>query len=229
MFGIKNWHGLMEFDRFPSLDRLGGRHSEWATTVNEDESTLSETEFVRWSPILELLDQALNPLSDGASADLKTIGPFSILRVLGQGGSAIVYLGVDSILGRQVALKVPRDGLFLSDELKNRFLQEAKIIAELRNANIVEIFHVGDVCGRPFLVFEYCSGGSLYEWMELKSAPLSPKVCTDIIRQLVHAAMHAHAHGVAHRDINPRNVLLVPLTKQGVTAASRFWPEHLVG
>jgi serine/threonine protein kinase/WD40 repeat protein len=185
----------------------------------------SDAELEKLKPFVTFLDEALqNPLLNDALTDTRSIGQFRVLGILGRGGSSVVYLGVDPNLGRQVALKVPRDSLFLSDDARERFLQEAKIIAELRNPNIVEIYDIGDTKACPFLVIEYCSGGALQEWLDPRTEPLTPACCAAIIRQLASATAHAHAHGIVHRDINPRNVLLVPRAEIEKSAASAEFP-----
>ena len=143
----------------------------------------TDEELEQWRPFVEFLDQALRHPVDvtpriesgslsesGSRPGPRMIGPFQIVRVLGKGGNGIVYLADDPLLGRQVALKVPRDSLFMTDEARARFMQEAKIIAELRNSNIVEIHQVGSFEECPYLVFEYCPGGSLQDWMDQRAA-----------------------------------------------------------
>lgn len=132
-----------------------------------------------------------------------------MIRVLGYGGSATVYLARDNNLPRVVAVKVPHANLLRQTQTRERFLQEARMVAGLRHPNIVEIHQIGEANGLPFLVFEYCDGGSLAEWLANRQHPVAVQTCAEISKTLAHAVQHAHTSGILHRDLNPRNVLLV--------------------
>jgi WD40 repeat protein/serine/threonine protein kinase len=180
--------------------------TDWDLIPNVDQ----EIEWLK--PIGLLLDQALQVSRRRASHPTqKEIGQFKLLHELGSGGCATVYLALDPNLGRPVAIKLPHPFLLALSSEQDRFIQEAKIVAVLRHQNIVEIYQVGGEGVHRYLVFEYCSAGSLAEWLERNKSALCPRVCAGIMLSLARAIDHAHQNGIVHRDVNPRNVLLSPL------------------
>lgn len=178
---------------------------DWDPILNVDE------EIERLQSLGLQLDQALRlPHQPIEQRALDGIGPYVRLRQLGSGGCGTVYLAIDSTLQRPVAIKVPHPSLLLSESEQDRFLQEAKIVAVLKHPNIVEIYQAAGDDDCRYLVFEYCSGGSLAEWLAQQPSALCPQRCARIISSLARALDYAHQHGIVHRDVNPRNVLLSP-------------------
>jgi PAS domain S-box-containing protein len=131
---------------------------------------------------------------------------YQLLGTLGRGGLSAVYKALDSTLDRVVAVKVlavpPAGGGVVLD----RFQREARAMASLRHPNIVQIYEVGEWDSRPYLVLEYCPGGTLAA--RLRSATLSAREAATLVEALACAVQHAHERGVLHRDIKPSNVLL---------------------
>jgi serine/threonine protein kinase len=138
------------------------------------------------------------------------VGRFEIERVLGQGGFGIVYLARDPLLGRKVALKVPRLHAQASEPLRERFRREARATAALEHPNIVLIHETGEVGPLCYIAFAYCEGPSLAQWLRDSPAPLSCRVAAQIVAQLADAMHYSHSRGVLHRDLKPTNVLLFP-------------------
>lgn len=170
-----------------------------------------DAELERLRGLGQQLDQALQRnQSHEAPPELPVLGSFKILRPLGSGGCGIVYLADDPELKRKVAIKVPHASLFVQKAEQDRFMQEAKIVAVLAHPNIVEIHQVGNDHNRRYLVFEYCSGGSLADWLARQTGPLAPRLCAKIVLSLARAVEYAHQLHIVHRDVNPRNVLLSP-------------------
>ncbi len=131
---------------------------------------------------------------------------YEITGELGRGGMGAVYLARDRRLDREVALKV----LFLhkgmdADEVR-RFHQEARAAAALRHPAIVHVHDVGEIDGKPYYTMERVEGHDLAE--EIARAALSPRESAEIAFQVAEALDHAHARGVLHRDVKPRNVLI---------------------
>jgi serine/threonine-protein kinase len=116
-----------------------------------------------------------------------------------------VYLACQVRLKRLVALKVIRDDL-PGPALRERFQAEAEAVARLQHSNIVQIYEVGEVDGRPFLALEYVDGGSLHD--HLRGTPLPPGRAAELVQVLARAVHHAHDRGLVHRDLKPANVLL---------------------
>ncbi len=133
------------------------------------------------------------------------IGRYTIIRELGRGGMATVYLGLDPDLQREVAIKVlPRQ--FTHDpRFLQRFRQEARTIAALEHYAIVPIHGFGEEDDAPYLVMRYMSGGSLRERMAGEALPLAET--SRILNRLAPALDKAHQRGIIHRDLKPDNVL----------------------
>lgn len=154
--------------------------------------------------------------ADGAVAAVapapmpRAIGRHRIHRFAGEGGSAIVWEGFDTVLRRPVAVKVPKPAALLSATARRRFVREAEIAARLVHPHIVTIFDVGLDGGREFIAAEFCPGGSLAAWLDRHPGPLAPLVAARLVSALASAVAYAHDAGVIHRDIKPANILLIP-------------------
>ena len=129
---------------------------------------------------------------------------YQILRELGRGGMATVYLAVQQSLGREVAIKLMSADLARDPQQVERFLREGSIVAKLEHRHIVAVHDIGTVDGRPYLAMEYVPGGRLP--LE-PGIGLPPSLALAIARDIALALDHAHAHGVIHRDIKPENIL----------------------
>jgi serine/threonine protein kinase len=130
---------------------------------------------------------------------------YKILRKIGAGGFADVYLGEHTQLGRQVAIKILR--VAEDEEMIERFRREARAAAKLSHPNIIDIYDVGDAANIYYFVMKYVPGDTLSTKMR-REKKILPAVAIDITKQLVDALAYAHDRGVVHRDIKPANVLL---------------------
>jgi serine/threonine protein kinase len=145
------------------------------------------------------------------------IGRYQILRRIGDGGMGEVFLARDPQVEREVVLKVLRGG-FEDDELRARFLREARAAGRLSHQNIVTIFDVDEDAGRPFIVMEYIRGRTLFEAITSRdNLSLTRKL--EILEQLCDALQCAHQSGIIHRDVKPANVML---DDQGVVKVLDF-------
>jgi serine/threonine protein kinase len=131
---------------------------------------------------------------------------YEVLEVLGRGGMGVVYKARQVHLKRVVALKMILSGEHASHENRLRFLTEAEAIAAIRHSNIVELYEFGTHGEAPFLVLEYCEGGSLAG--KLAGTALPPREAAATLDQLGRAIQAAHDQGIIHRDLKPANVLL---------------------
>jgi len=144
-----------------------------------------------------------------AEGDLtgRELGDYRILRRLGAGGMAEVYLAEQRSLGRQVALKVLQTALARDGSYVLRFQHEARAAAALVHANIVQIYEVGAVDGVHFIAQEYVRGKNLGEVLK-REAALNPRLVLDVLRQVAAALCKAAEVGIVHRDLKPENILL---------------------
>jgi serine/threonine-protein kinase len=131
---------------------------------------------------------------------------YEILGELGRGGMGVVYQARQTALHRLVALKVIGAGAWAGSGEVARFRAEAEAVARLQHPNIVQIYEVGDLDGRPFFSLEYVDGGSLAD--RLDGTPLPARAAAELIRTLALAIHAAHERGIVHRDLKPANILL---------------------
>jgi serine/threonine-protein kinase len=155
-------------------------------------------------------------------------GRYEVVSELGRGTSGVVYKAHDPKLDRLVALKILRPELVSLEEsgvsLKQRFHQEAVAAGRLTHPAIVAVHDVGEAEGRPFMVMEYIEGGTLADLL-LNGRPLPLADAVGIVLPVCAALDYAHRHGVVHRDIKPRNILVGP----GVTKVTDFGTARIMG
>lgn len=132
------------------------------------------------------------------------IGPYRILRKLGEGGMGIVYAAEDERLNRAVAIKTLRESV--DSSARERFLREARAAASLSHPNICQLHDIGDEDGRPFLVMELLEGQSLADRLRGGALPLTEAVQLAIGTLTALDALHAR--GFVHRDLKPSNVFI---------------------
>ncbi|HLS10385.1 Stk1 family PASTA domain-containing Ser/Thr kinase [Lentibacillus sp.] len=132
---------------------------------------------------------------------------YRIKRSIGGGGMADVYLAKDTILDRDVAIKVLRLDYADDEEFIARFDREAQSAASLSHPNIVSIYDVGEEDRILFMAMEYVDGMTLKEYIQ-RYAPLDVQEALDIMKQISSAIAHAHANDIIHRDIKPQNILI---------------------
>ncbi len=138
----------------------------------------------------------------------ETIGPYRVLRELGQGGMGTVVLAADTRLGRQVALKTVSGPQAGTPDGRQQLLAEARAAAALNHPAIAAVHDVIEVDGEVAIVFEYVDGETLAA--RLAKGPLPETQAVAIAVQLADALGVAHAQGVLHRDLKPSNVMLAP-------------------
>lgn len=169
------------------------------------------------TPLLgNLLPSVMTPSQPGTSSsggpsDLsgRQLGGFRLLRRLGQGAMAQVYLAEQEALGRRVAVKVLRPDLSQDPIYLQRFQREAQAAASLVHANIVQIYEVGQAEGLHFIAQEYVEGQNLRQWFSRHGPPDLPHALS-VMRQAAAALAKAGESGIVHRDIKPENIMLTP-------------------
>jgi len=141
------------------------------------------------------------------SALTRVAGRYELVRPLGHGAMATVDLAHDVELERPVALKRLAENLARDEELRRRFLREARLAARLAHPNVVRVFDVGEDDGRPFIAMEYVEGETLAE-LVARRAPLPPVEAAKLGMQICAGLAASHAAGLVHRDVKPQNLLL---------------------
>jgi hypothetical protein len=139
--------------------------------------------------------------------EIGRLGPYRVLEPLGSGGMGMVYLAEDTVLNRQVALKVMKPSLAAEPTARQRFLREARAAAAVRHDNVVTIYQAGEAGQTAFLAMEFLHGETLDERLR-REANLPVSEVVRIGRQIAQALAAAHARGLIHRDIKPGNVWL---------------------
>src|SRR5437899_1154884 len=142
-------------------------------------------------------------------ADLsgRKLGDFQLLRRLGRGAMADVYLADQGSLRRQVAIKVLKSHLATDEGYVRRFHHEAQAAASLVHANIVQIHDAGYVDGIHYIAQEYVQGQNLREWL-VRHGPADVKLAVTVLRQVAAALIKAAERGIVHRDVKPENIMI---------------------
>ncbi len=148
---------------------------------------------------------------------------YEIIKTIGEGGMANVYLANDTILDRKVAIKVLRGDLSNDEKFIRRFQREALSVSNLSHPNIVEVYDVGEEDGQYYIVMEYIEGKTLKQLLK-KRETLTLTEVIDIMLQLTDGLAHAHESYIIHRDIKPQNIMildngLVKITDFGIAMA----------
>ena len=138
----------------------------------------------------------------------ETIGNrYEIIKLIGKGGMADVYLAYDVILNRHVAIKVLKSDMADDDLALERFKREAGAVTKLSHPNIVDVYDVGDDGDKHYIVMEYVKGYTLKQLIK-KRGPIPYKEAVWMMKQLAGALLEAHRNNVIHRDVKSQNVLI---------------------
>ncbi|MFM9966382.1 MAG: protein kinase domain-containing protein [Planctomycetaceae bacterium] len=154
------------------------------------------------------------------AADLqdKMLGEFRLLRRLGGGGMAEVWLAEQTSLKRQVAVKVMKPAVQADETCRKRFEQEAFATAGLNHPNIAQVYAIGEANGVRFIAQEYVAGMNMRDYI-LKKGPPPVHIAVHLMKQVAAALQAAAEKGIVHRDIKPENILL---TRKGVAKVVDF-------
>jgi eukaryotic-like serine/threonine-protein kinase len=168
--------------------------------------------------------EALLPSSTGAQparptpqAELPQIPGYQVEEVLGHGGMGVVYRAHHIGLNRPVALKMLLAGDYARPAERERFQREAEAIAALHHPNIVQVYDVGEVDGRPYFTMELVEGGNLDK--HIQGSPQPARHAAQLVAMLANAIHAAHQCGIVHRDLKPGNILL---TEDGTPKVTDF-------
>ena len=190
------------------------RRAAVVALCNGDASMVAEVmelleEDGRGQPLLDSsIDQAARAVLDfGPLPSLieKQIGPYKLLRLLGEGGMGVVYLAERTDIGGKVAIKLLRDA-WLSPMRRQRFRMEQLTLAQLSHPSIARIYDANMLeDGTPWFVMEYAEGLPLTEHWQQKSGTI--RECLLLFRRVCAAVQYAHSHAIIHRDLKPSNIV----------------------
>ncbi|MCH7727834.1 MAG: serine/threonine protein kinase [Planctomycetes bacterium] len=153
------------------------------------------------------------------------LGDYQLLRRLGRGGMAEVYLAEQQSLRRHVAFKVLKPSLAKDESYVKRFHNEAQAAAALVQANIVQIYEVGCIDGVHFIAQEYVAGQNIRQFLS-RNGPMDAWLAVNIMRQVAAALSRAGQQGIIHRDIKPENIMLA---KTGEVKVADFGLARVTG
>ena len=134
---------------------------------------------------------------------------YKVVAYLGEGGMGAVYRATDTVLGREVALKMLHSPLINQPQFLERFKKEARMLAQLLHPNIAVIYNFIEQNSQHYMVMEYVEGQNLDALLR-KYKPLSYKIVVPVFIQALEGLQHAHKKGIFHRDIKPSNLILTP-------------------
>ncbi|HXB63697.1 MAG TPA: serine/threonine-protein kinase [Solirubrobacteraceae bacterium] len=173
-------------------------------------------------------DQSANPAPDAPGgvahtvASVRSVGRYEILREIGRGGMAVVYLARQRDLDRLVALKELSSFHATSPEFADRFLRESRLAGSLSHPNIVTVHEYFEEGGIPFIAMEYVPQGSLRPWV----GDLSLAQLAGVLEGILAGLAHAEPLGIVHRDLKPENIMVtaegrVKITDFGIAKATQ--------
>jgi eukaryotic-like serine/threonine-protein kinase len=157
------------------------------------------------------LKRVAHPADDSMAPAMIQIPGFQLLRKVGAGAMASVYMAKQISLDRIVAIKILPKRLSDDPEFVARFYKEGRAAAKLNHNNIVQAIDVGEYAGHHYFVMEYVDGKTVYDELAKKRVYAEPEAL-EIIVQIAKALEHAHARGFLHRDVKPKNIMI---TKDG--------------
>ena len=195
-----------------------GERSKWIDSACEGDGSLKaevESLIEAHEQPGSFLDSPAVSLTTQPAADVEynvpvgtMLGRYEILRLLGRGGMGEVYRAKDTMLGREVAVKVLHSEFSVDPNRLRRFEQEARSVSALNHPNIITIHEFGQADGLHFIVSEFIDGETLRRRMG--TGTVNPDDLLDIAIQTTNALKAAHDAGIVHRDIKPENIMVRP-------------------
>ncbi|MFZ4575201.1 MAG: serine/threonine-protein kinase, partial [Phycisphaerales bacterium] len=172
----------------------------------------------RFDPASAAIGDRLLQSTAVAAADPEQIGPYTVIRRLGQGGMGVVYLAKQGHPEREVALKVLRSGPG-SDALRSRFQQEIRVLGRLEHPGIARIYEAGAFHSAsgpaPYFAMEYVDGATLTEYVRERRPGVRARL--QLFAAICDAVQYAHQKAIIHRDLKPGNILVVDAPETGET------------
>jgi serine/threonine-protein kinase len=199
-----------------ALDLPADARDAWLSSVREDPAVLSEVRSLlaaQAAPVTHLLSGGIPRLGSSLLLDDdplidSRVGPYRLLRLLGEGGMGRVFLAerADGEFRQQVALKLMRPG-FASGEINERFRRERELLARLAHPNIAQLHDGGVSADRsPYFTLEYVEGEPVVAWCDAHKLPIHARL--ELLLKICDAVQYAHRNLIVHRDLKPSNILV---------------------
>jgi len=199
-----------------ALDLPADRRDAWLSSACEDLAVLSEVRSLlaaQAAPVTHLLSGGIPHLVSSLLLDDdplidSRVGPYRLLRLLGEGGMGRVFLAerADGEFRQQVALKLMRPG-FASGEVNERFRRERELLARLAHPNIAQLHDGGVGADRsPYFTLEYVEGQPVIAWCDAQKLPIRSRL--ELLLKICDAVQYAHRNLIVHRDLKPSNILV---------------------
>ncbi len=211
----ERWHRIQSLFHDAADVPQAGHRAFLEAACGDDEELTAEVlamldQDASGHPLLDrnIADIAQESLANAvpASLILKELGPYRILKLLGEGGMGVVYLAERRDLGTQVAVKVLRDA-WLSPARRERFASEQRTLAQLNHASIARLYDADTLeDGTPWFVMEYVEGIPLTHYCREHECSVEQRL--QLFRSVCEAVQHAHGQAVIHRDLKPSNILV---------------------
>ncbi|HEY4311532.1 MAG TPA: protein kinase [Pirellulales bacterium] len=167
------------------------------------------------SQLVRVAEGSATPVGAAVLARMPTkLGSFRLQGLLGMGTFGVVFRAEDTVLGRQVALKVAWPYVMYDPVASKRFVKEPEAAAALNHSGIVKVYKSGWVGSVCYIALELIDGPAMNEWMKTQSH-VPARLAADIMREVAEAIQFIHANDLIHRDIKPSNILLKPNAEAG--------------
>jgi serine/threonine protein kinase len=192
---------------------------QWERTMSNSPEIPSIYNDLRPSPAT-----SADPASTDPDAMPERLGKYRLLRKLGEGGVGVVYLAEDTVLHREIALKVLTEKNTRDQRFLVRLKREVRAAAALTHPNLMQIYEVSQDGARHFFTLEYCEGDPL-DVLLARCERFTVKDALDVIVQMAWGLQYAHDHGFVHRDVKPANIFVC---KTGIAKLLDFgtWRDH---
>jgi serine/threonine protein kinase len=210
-------------DDGPARSSQGGPDDSAVTDSSRSGGSLQLVSSRDVEECLRLLDE-IWPRANSTAADTpRQLGRFSILRELGRGGFGVVFLAQDPLLGRRVAVKVPRIEVLSESQAWRRFLREARTASRLDHPNLVPLLEAGTIGPVAYIVSAFVDGPTLEHCLKHARAGAPPGFGARLVAELAGAIEHMHERGIVHRDLKPANILMQAPVANGKMPNSQPW------
>ena len=198
------------------VEKLLGGDDSFSDLLLEQSQALDPT------PTAWTSAQGLKAPGQEGSVIPSEIGPFRVIKLLGEGGMGAVYLAEqDEPVHRQLAVKVIRGAKFTSPDALGRFLAEREALARLSHPNIAQLYQAGMTPeGNPYFAMEYCAGTALNEYCDQNRLTIEDRLSLFITA--CEAVQHAHRRGIIHRDLKPSNILVTEVDGRPIVKVIDF-------